>query len=323
MIRPILLLLLTALVQSFHIQDACSQKTTKNTSLKPSGTWAIEFSPDDKYYAFGGDDSLLQVYTAANHTLYKWYKTNGIKNISWHPDGQLLAIANPKGLQLLNMDTEQISTITGLKTGGRGIRWNHSGELLALADGSGIVQIMNKDGKLLRSIKKHNNHSYLAIDWHPSKNIIVTGSDEIILFDTAGNQLKLINHRKEHTGVLTVRWHPSGEFFASGDYGHEKEGKPTLLQFWKADGTLIKTITGHHSELRNIRWNKDGTFLATASDVLRIYNKKGGLVSTGKNTGYNVWGIGWNKKGNVIATSSFEGNIDIWTNKARLIKKIY
>src|SRR5688572_7202693 len=112
---------------------------------------------------------------------------------------------------------------------------------------------------------------------------MVTSSDEIILFDTAGNQLKLINHRKEQTGILTVRWHPSGEFFASGDYGHENEGKPTLLQFWKADGTLIKTIKGHHSELRNIRWNNEGTLLATASDVLRIYNNHGALVSTGKN----------------------------------------
>ena len=323
MVRYFLAVLLTILLLCLDIQEACSQNSTKNISLKPSGIWAIEFSPDDKYYAFGGDDSLLQIYTAADHKLYKWYKTNGIKNISWHPHGKLLAIANPKGVQLLNMETQQISTIPGLKTGGRGIAWNYTGDLLALADGYGIVQIMNKDGKLLRSIKKHNNHSYLAIDWHPSKNIIVTGSDEIILFDTAGNQLKFINHRKEPTGVLSVMWHPSGEFFASGDYGHEKEGMPTLLQFWKADGTLIKAIAGHHSEIRNIRWNREGSLLAAASDALRIYNKKGALVSTGKNTGYNLWGISWNKKGNLIATSSFEGNIDIWTNKARLIKKIY
>ena len=160
------------------------------------------------------------------------------------------------------------------------------------------------------------------MDWHPSKNIIVTGSDEIILFDTAGTQLKLINHRKEQTGVLSVKWHPSGEFFVSGDYGHEKEGKPTYLQFWKADGTLIKTITGHHSEIRNVSWDKSGNLLATASDVLRIYNKHGELVSTGTPTGYNLWGIDWNKNNDLIITSAFEGNIDLWTNNGKLVRKL-
>jgi WD40 repeat protein len=227
-----------------------------------------------------------------------------------------------KGIQLLDVQTGTLTEVAGLKTGGRGIAWNYNGELLALADGFGVVQVMNKEGKILRSIKKYNNHSYLSLDWHPSKNIIVTGGDEIILFDTSGRQLILINHRKESTGVLAVKWHPSGEFFVSGDYGHENEGKPTLLQFWKPGGSLIKAISGHHSEIRNIRWNNSGTLLATASDALRIYTKNGTLLNTGKTSGYNLWGIGWNSKGTLIITSSFEGKIDLWNNKAKLVKKI-
>ena len=318
-----LILLLTVSFLFLSAYRAFSQNAG-NTPIKPTSTWTIAFSPDDKYYVFGGDDSLLQIYTTANHKLYKWYKTNGMtKSISWHPRGKILAIANMRNVQLLNMETEQLSTVPDIVTGGRGIGWNYNGELLALADGRGVVQIMNKEGKLLRSITKYNNHTYMAMDWHPSKNIIVTGSDEIILFDTSGKQLNLINHRKEKTGLLDVKWHPSGEFFASGDYGHEKEGKPTLLQFWKADGTLIRSIMGHHSEIRNLRWNRNGTLLATASDALRVYTKDGKLVSMGKTSGYNLWGISWTNKGNHIITSSFEGNVDLWTNKAKLVKKLY
>lgn len=280
--------------------------------------------PDDKYYAFGGDDSLLRIHTSADHKLYKWYKANGmIKNISWHPQGKIVALATSKNVQLLDIETGILTSLTDIVTGGRGIGWNYNGELLGLADGRGVVQIMNKEGKLLRSIKKHNNHSYLAIDWHPSKNILVTSSDEIILFDTSGKQLQFIKHRKEATGILSVKWHPSGDFFASGDYGHENEGKPPLLQFWKEDGTLLKTISGHHAELRNMRWNKAGTFLATASDVVRIYSKDGTLINTGKNMGYNIWGIGWNRTGKLVITSSYEGNVDVWTNKGKLVRKIY
>ena len=301
----------------------CLAQNSGNTAIKPTSTWAIQFSPDDKYYAFGGDDSILQIYTTANHKLLKWYKTNGIKNLSWHPYGNLLAIANPRSVQLLNMENGKLTTIPNLLTGGRSIGWNYNGELLALADGRGVVQIMNKEGLLLRSLKKHNNHSYLAMDWHPSKNIIVTASDEIILFDTSGKQLKLINHRQETTGLLAVKWHPSGDFFVSGDYGHEKEGKPTLLQFWKPNGTLIKSMMGHHSEIRNVSWNRDGTLLATVSDALRIYTRDGVLVNTGKPPGYNLWGISWAGNGKFIITASFDGDIDLWTNNARLAKKLY
>jgi WD40 repeat protein len=67
----------------------------------------------------------------------------------------------------------------------------------------------------------------------------------------------MIMHRKEHTGVLSVAWHPQGDFLASGDYGHDGEGIPTLLQFWNNKGGLIKEMKGSKMEYRNIRWNKD------------------------------------------------------------------
>ena len=293
-----------------------------NDLPKPQGIWATEWSSDGKYFALGGDDSTLWIYEASDYSLYKSYKLNSmLRGLSWHPKENLLAVSSMRGVQLLNMKTLQLKTIPDLKDGGRGIGWNHTGELLALA-GGGIVTVMNKEGKLIRSIPKHNNNSYLALDWHPTKDIIVTASDEIILFDTSGKQLQFIKHRKENTGVLSVKWHPSGEFFASGDYGHEKEGKPTILQFWKEDGTLLKTITGHHAEIRNLRWNKGGSRLATASDALRIWSKGGELLYTGESKEI-LWGIAWSPDNKNIVTGSFEnGKVKLWNSKATFIKEI-
>ena len=300
-----------------------SKKDIKFPLPGSAGTWTIEWSPDEAYIAYGGDDSLLKIFKPGGSSLTRSYKMNSmIKGLSWHPDSRLLAISLNNGVQLLDMETGDFFTVTELTTGGRGIGWNYTGELLGLADGRGVVQIMNKKGELLRSIKKHNNHSYLALHWHPSKNIIVTSSDEIILFDTSGRQLNMFNHRKERAGILSVRWHPSGKFFASGDYGHDGEGIESLLQFWKEDGTLIKIMHGSKTEYRNIRWNRDGSLLATASDALRTWSKEGKLVNSGK-TGYNLWGISWNSKGSQIITSSFDGNIDFWTSKAKLIRHVF
>ena len=226
-----------------------------------------------------------------------------------------------KGVQLFDVATEKFITLGHITTGGRAIGWNYNGELLGLADGRGILQIMDKEGGLLKSIPKHNIHSYLTIDWHPSKNVIVAASDDVVVFDTSGKQLAFFKHRKEHTSVLSAKWHPSGEFFATGDYGHENEGMPTLLQFWKEDGTLIKEMKGSKAEYRNIRWNKDGTMLATASDALRIWDKEGKLIDSGKSS-YTLWGVSWNPKNDFIITTNYGTHIDLWTNKAKLVRQI-
>ena len=312
----------------FLFNSACehTKKLTHSTNgivARPQSIWVTEWSADGQYFALGGDDSTVWLYNARDYSLLKTYKLNSaLKGMSWHPKENMLALATSRGVQLLDLSKDEMTTFTEMKTGGRGISWNASGELLALADGRGIVQIMNKKGKLIRSISKHNNHSYLSVHWHPKKDIIVTASDEIILFDTAGNQLQFIKHRKELTGILTVRWHPSGDFFATGDYGHEGEGIPTLLQFWKEDGTLIKTIQGHHAEIRNLRWSKDGSMLATAADALRIWNKDGELLHSGKSE-ENLWGVAWSKDGKNIVTGSYaNGAVKVWNNRGELIKQL-
>jgi len=196
-----------------------------------------------------------------------------------------------------------------------------------VADQSGGIRIWNLKGELLKYVQKRNpdgsfdSKSFFSVDWHPSKPIILTGGDEIRMHDTSGNELKRIPHRKEYTALLTVDWHPSGTFFATADYGHEKEGIPTLLQLWKEDGGLIKTIKDSHAEYRNIRWNKDGSLLATASDLLRIHDADGRLLYSSQLADELLWGLAWNSTGSLLVTTSNRNHVHIWNNKAELVKK--
>jgi WD40 repeat protein len=313
------LLLITGIVgmARYQKQDA----TIINN--KPAGIWATEWSSGGNYIALGGDDSTVWIYQSGEYRLIQNFRLGSmVRGISWHPGKNLLAVATINGVQLLEPETGKITGISHLKTGGRGIGWNHSGELLALADNNGEIQLMDRDGNLLRTILKHNSNSFLTLDWHPKKNILVTGSDEIMMFDTAGKQLALIFHRDEPTAVLSVKWHPSGKFFASGDYGHEKEGVPTLLQFWKPDGSPIKTISGHHAEIRNLRWSSDGKMLATASDSLRVLSKEGLLLHAGYSDS-NIWSLAWSRDCKNILTGCFEnGAIQVWDAQAILLKKL-
>ena len=295
------------------------------------GLWTVDISNNDKYIALGGDDSLLRIYTN-DLKLYKSIKFDNkgmIRAVHWNPKENLLAVSTRNDIWILNPETGTETKLEGDHNGSRTVAWNYNGEMLAAAAGSGIIWIWNKNGKLLHKIQKTTNGSpdkkdFLGMDWHPSKNIFTTVGDEIRIFDTSGTQLNVFKHRQQLAGILTVKWHPSGDFFVTGDYGHPKEGIPTLLQFWQPDGKLMKEWNGSKYEFRNIRWNKQGTYLATASDELRIWTSDGKLLYTGKQNADTVlWGVDWVSDSKKIITVTFDHcNIQLWDDKATLLKTI-
>lgn len=282
--------------------------------------WTVAWSPNGKVIAVGGDDNLLRIYDAKSLKLIRYYPLKGmVRQLNWHPQNNVLAIAtHNETSSILDLDTKKQIRLKGLTDGARGIDWNFNGQLLATADNDGLIKIWSLKGDLLRAIKKEDNNSYFSLHWHPLKNIIAVSGDDIRIVDTSGNILKTIRHRKENTGILTIRWHPSGEFFATGDYGQDKEGIKSIIQLWKPDGTLIKTLYGSNAEYRNIQWNKEGTLLASTSDALRIWNKKGALLYTGKSDDL-LWGLSWNKECTQIVTTNLTGKIRLWTAQAKLI----
>lgn len=316
----ILLLLITA-------HASCSQNTKAPWGY---GLWTVDISHDDKYVALGGDDSLLRIFTI-DLKPYKTIEAGGmIRAVHWHPKENLLAVSSRNNIWILKPGTGEEVKLEGDHNGSRTVAWNYNGEMLAAAAGSGKIWIWNKQGKLLKTIQKTDStgvpdtKDFLGMDWHPSKNIFTTVGDEIRIFDTTGKQLNVFKHRAQRAGLLTVKWHPSGNFFVTGDYGHPKEGIPVLLQFWQTDGKLIKEWDGSKTEYRNIRWNKQGTYLATGSDALRIWTKDGRLLYTAKQEeNGGLWGVDWVSNSKKIVTVSFgSGNIRLWDDRASLLKTV-
>jgi WD40 repeat protein len=233
----------------------------------------------------------------------------------------MLAIAlDGQPVQLLDRVTGRLRQLEGT-TGSRALDWNNDGTLLAVGDYANTIQIWSEQGTLLKVIGKGDNKSYLSIEWHPAKNILLTGSDQIRIFDTAGTLLHRIRHRPEETPVLAVRWHPGGTFFATGDYGEPENGIASLLQFWNSEGEAIKRMEGSRGEYRNLRWNQTGDLLATASDALRLWSVAGTVVSSGKSESL-LWGIDWNPAGDTILTGSQQGAISVWTSKAARVRQV-
>ncbi len=286
--------------------------------------WTANWSSDGKYIAVGGVDKKIRIFSGESYNLVKVFENSTeIHRMSWHPYSNLLAIAAVgDGSKLIDIEKDSIISFKGDKGfGSRAIAWNYTGDLPANADYEGEITIWTKYGQLIRTIKKENTISNVAIDWHPHKNEFIVLSEAVRIYDAEGNLLNKFVHRKEQVLMLCVKWHKTGDYFVLGDYGDHDYNYTPLLQYWKANGTLTKELRASKAEYRNMSWTKDGKKLATASDALRIWDTDGNLISE-VSSEEKLWGVDWSPDGSLIITSSHGGSIKLWDNKGNVIKKL-
>jgi WD40 repeat protein len=283
---------------------------------RPAILWAVATSPKGDRYAVGGNDGGLRIYDAQTHAVLQRFQfPSAVQVLDYHPDGTWLAVGlDARPVQLLDVGTGTFRPLPG-STGSRALDWSPDGNRVAVGDYAKTLQIWSKSGTLIRTIPAGDNKSYLSVEWHPTKDVLLTGSDQIRIYDGAGHLLRAVKHRPESTPVLTVRWHPSGRFFATGDYGEPENQIPTLLQYWDENGVLIRTMTGSQAEYRTLRWSQSGERLASASDALRIWSTDGQLLHSGPSEA-PLWGLAWDAADRALITGSRDGKIKLWTKDA-------
>lgn len=281
--------------------------------------WTADWSHDGKYIAVGGNHGQLYFYSEHELQVLEKIPFDGtITKLKWHPTKNLLAIASQgtkEKLRLFNFQKMEFQPIASNSAdGSRALGWNYTGQYLAAGDNEGFVWFYTSEGVFVKKVD-FKLKSITGLSWHPHQNKLVAVSNQISIYDFESGEISSIKPRPEDVLMLCVEWHPSGDFFVTGDYGDYIFHYPALLQFWTATGNKIREIELSKAEYRNLRWSPDGKKLATASESLRIWSKKGKLLSTGISE-YLLWGLDWNNSGSKLVTTSEKGIVEFWTDKA-------
>src|SRR5437868_2759508 len=107
--------LLLSLAAPLILGSMCRTRQFPGES-NPKNIWALEFSHNDEYFAVGGDDSTLFIYTTSTYGLYKKYKLNSmIRNIAWHNNDKVIAVSTLKDVQLLDVKSGKSDVIPGIR----------------------------------------------------------------------------------------------------------------------------------------------------------------------------------------------------------------
>ena len=300
--------------------------TEKQDNYSDKGLlWAVDWSPDGKYIASGGNQDTLRLFSGENFKIEQNYPLkNTITKLKWHPKDEKLAVStqiSTEKAKIIDLKNGTSVRLDGISNdGARGIGWNFDGTLIGVGDNDGMLTVFDEKGNLIKKIDVKQK-SITGLSWHPTRNIVVTVGSQIGIYDYEKDKLLNIKPRNYEILMLCVDWHPSGEFFVTGDYGDFEKNYSPLLQFWSANGDNIKNIEKSKLEYRNLKWSKNGEVLATASDYIRLWNKSGELIREEKPKS-TLWGIDWSPKDNQIVTSDEKGRITIWDKNLTIQKEL-
>lgn len=287
--------------------------------------WSLDWSPNGQFIACGNATGLLRIYRSDNLELARILTgfTSTINGIDWSPDSKsIVASGSHDDPRVIIWDLENKSRIV-LEDHTRQVRtvqWSPKGSHFASTSHDGTIKIWTPEGEF---VKQFTGASFgcVGIDWLNEDKLAASCWDNTIRIYSISDKESLViengNHRRK--AVLSVDWHPDGKILATGDYGNE-EYPIHSVKLWTNEGQLIKNMTSHQMEIRDLSWNRQGNLLATGGETVRLWNEEGELLKIFDSNNSPVWSLDWNPEGTRIASGHNDGKIRIWNTEGVEVK---
>lgn len=316
------LLLLILLVQEI---SGCSLRIRPGDFHKT--LWAAEWHPGGKSLVVGGNLGEVFFLDANSLAVTQRMPVKGtVTNLQFDPFYGYLAVGTQLSESGSFLATPYLEgsghiSLKGLpETGIRGMA--HFGEgssSLLVGDNEGRLHFMNVMGEKFYSIQA-DPKAITSLSWNPEEKLVVTTGSRVSIVQTERSEINSIQPRDQEVLLLCSAWHPSGEWFAIGDYGDHNLDMPAQIQFRRKDGTLIRAMDVSKSEIRNIAWIDGGEHLVSVSDRIRIWSKKGALLRS-KSLGAKLWGLAISPNGTKIAVTTTTGEVIILNTRLKVLKR--
>jgi WD40 repeat protein len=231
----------------------------------------VGLSPDS--FPVSMDDDQLKVWNSDWKLKKSLEVTDRMDNVSFSPDGKLIAFMGTQVTTKLWNSTEKL--LNTFELNGSFLDVSPDSKLMVTVERNNTAKLWrSSDGKLIGSLPGHEAHITQVLFSPDSRLVAIVSQDNIAkLWKQDG---KLIGTLQGHTKTIAqVIFSPDSRLVAT-------VSQDNITKLWKQDGKLIGTLQGHTKTIAEVIFSPDSQLIATVSwdNTVKLWNRDGLLIQT-------------------------------------------
>ncbi|HEY7314001.1 MAG TPA: serine/threonine-protein kinase [Gemmataceae bacterium] len=273
--------------------------------------YAAAFSPDGRWLATAGEDTVVRVWDAATgQNLFRLRgHTDVVRGVAFHPDGLRLASASEDGtLKIWDvLKGRELSTLRPMGKFAvlRTAVFSPDGRRLASSSTTGTIYVWDPDTGQEVLAQAGGYFAVLGLAYHPDGRSLVSADldGRVRILDTATGKFLVTCQGPSNLRTLAVS--PDGQHFALGSDDVPSEVRKV------ATGDLVFRLAGLENGAKTVSFSPDGSRLAVAGpQTVCLYDLK--TTEPILRLRGASWLAAFSPDGKRLATGGGDGTVKIW-----------
>ena len=200
----------------------------------------------------------------------------------------------------------------------RSAGWSLDGKFLASGSIDNQVFVYESGSKKRLWTLLHDD-DVVAVAWHPSRPLLASSSNDGVVKIWNITVGKPDSSFDIGHGAQSLDWESNGERLAVGTWDHK-------VHIWHSvTRQITKTLSQYSGVVNAVRWNEDGTLIATGEDSgdVKIRLTKDGSILWSRHSQRPIADVAWSPNYAQVAVVGEDRTLEVWDpfNKL-LIRKI-